>query len=367
MSSISPVSSRPTFATTGVSAPSEAATPRLQRAEARQPDQGMALKKMLSSDGFDAPGGLKGGQLEATVKMLTQVAELLAQSVKMLGSELSGGAQGLSGAGGAAQCGVPDLGGDAGADLGGVPDLGGDLGGVPDLAGAEGGDPALAAEAGAAPAAAQAAQAAQAPAAAAPTSAPEAPSEAKAVSGSNGAPKGERTMTFTNDGKSDMTINFTPNAGEKEIPPLTLKPGETTTVDFPEGWCGNFRSANGDGKNATLGEVKFNGGGNQTFYDVSYIEGANAAMTIAPDSGGKVSGTMDNLLASAPDSIKAKDDAGNVYGIKKTTTSNVVDQGVVDYYRQKVGADQGYVIPWDDASTLGTSSSNLTVHLKDLE
>jgi hypothetical protein len=59
-------------------------------------------------------------------------------------------------------------------------------------------------------------------------------------------------------------------------------------------------------------------------------------------------------VASAPDSIK------------KTTTSNVQDPQVVDYFRKQVGADQGYVIPTDDASTLGTSDTHLNVHLKNV-
>jgi hypothetical protein len=126
----------------------------------------------------------------------------------------------------------------------------------------------------------------------------------------------------------------------------------------------NFRSSSGDGAAATLGEVKFDGSGGQTYYDVSYIEGDNASMTIQPESGGKKSGTEKDLLASAPDSIKARDANGHVYGIKKTTTSNVQDPSVVDFYRKHVGADEGYVIPTDDASTLATKDSHLVVHMK---
>jgi len=254
------------------------------------PQQGSALKRLLMSDGFDSPANAtQAGGVEATVRMLTQMTELLAKSVRMLASE---------------------------------------LGGAPSNA---------------------------------PVAAPEAASAPK------GAQKGERTMTFTNDGDSPMTVQFTPNAGDKAIASRTLKPGETQTVAFPDGWSGNFRSTAGDGKAATLGEVKFNGGGNQTYYDVSYIEGANAAMTIQPESGGRKSGTTEDLLASAPDSIKSKDGSGQTYGIRKTTTSNVQDPEVVDYYRKHVGADQGYVIPTDDASTLGTGDSHLVVHMKNLK
>ena len=185
------------------------------------------------------------------------------------------------------------------------------------------------------------------------------------ASGSKANPNAN-TMDFTNDGTKPMEIKFTPNAGGQPIDSITLQPGESMTKEFPDGWSGNFRSSSGDGAAATLGEVAFNGGSNNTYYDVSYIEGNNASMTIAPESGGRVSGTMDNLVANAPDSIKAKDGSGNAYGIKKTTTSDVQDQSVVDYYRKNVGEGQGYVVPKDDASTLGTSDKHLTVHLKDV-
>ncbi|MFP2933212.1 SDR family NAD(P)-dependent oxidoreductase, partial [Pyxidicoccus sp. 3LG] len=175
------------------------------------------------------------------------------------------------------------------------------------------------------------------------------------------------TMTFSNDGTKPMTLQFTPNAGEKPVDSVTLAPGEKRTVEFPKGWSGNFRDTAGDGTAATLGEVKFDGGHGQTYYDVSYIEGHNASMTIQPRSGGRTSGTLENLVASAPDSIKAKDANGAAYGIKKTTTANVQDPQVVDYFRKKVGADQGYVIPTDDASTLGTRDTHLDVRLKNVD
>lgn len=304
---------------------------------AQQP--GAALRRLLMSDGFDGPvsagkvGGVgKAGGLDSTVKMLSQMTELLTKATQLLASQLGQGVQGVQGA--------------AAPQKGGMP--------APSAPGA-------------------AAAGSPAPSAAAGTpapSAPAAPGVAKAAGpdpvGQKGSEMGKRTMTFVNDGTSPMNIQFTPNAGEKPVDGVTLKPGETKTVAFPDGWSGNFRSTAGDGKNATLGEVKFDGGGDNTYYDVSYIEGANAAMTIAPESGGRVSGTMDNLLSGAPEAIKARDGNGQVYGLKKTTTSNVQDGAVVDYYRKHVGADQGYVIPTDDASTLGSKSSNLVVHMKNL-
>ncbi|OJT24528.1 hypothetical protein BO221_15370 [Archangium sp. Cb G35] len=284
-------------------------------------------RQMFGADGFDSPlsakkaGGLEAGGLEAMVQELARMMQELSKAAELLGGE--GGASGQ-----------------------GLPALQAPAKGVEGASGA-----------GAGPQAAPAVAGPQAPAKGV---------EGASGAGAPGAAKGGNTMTFTNDGTSPMTVNFTPNAGDKAIDSVTLKPGEARTVEFPQGWSGNFRSTAGDGAAATLGEVKFNGGDNQTYYDVSYIEGTNASMTIEPEGGGRKSGTMENLLASAPDSVKAKTADGSVYGIKKTTTSNVQDQGVVDFYRKHVGADQGYVIPTDDASTLATKGSHLVVRMKDL-
>lgn len=191
-------------------------------------------------------------------------------------------------------------------------------------------------------------------------------SSSQAVNSNTALDPAKNSLTFENKGDKPMTIAFTPNAdGSARPDDLTLQPGETKTQNFEANWSGNFRSTAGDGANATLGEVKFDGGSGQTYYDVSYIEGNNAAMTIGPAKGdGRVSGTLDDLVSNAPDGIKAKDADGNVYGLKKSTTSNQQDAAVVDYYRQHVAADKGYVIPSDDASTLGSSTKNLKVELK---
>jgi hypothetical protein len=284
------------------------------------------FQSLFKADGFD-PSSTGGTQ-----DLGQQLQELL-QTVSQLTDLLNGG---------------------EGAGEEGVPELGGPSGGAP-------------APKQAAPAPQQAAPAPQ-QAAPAPAAGPETQKAGgpQAPTGNNPTGGAGNTMDFTNDGDKPMTIKFTPNAGGQEIPPLTLQPGESMRQEFPQGWNGNFRSAEGDGANVTLGEVAFNGGGNNTYYDVSYIEGNNASMTIAPESGGRTSGTLDNLVKDAPDSIKARTADGEVYGIKKTTSAEVRDASIVDYYRGKVGADEGYVDPKDDLSTLGTSDTHLEVHLKNV-
>lgn len=335
---------------------------------------------LFQKDGFESAGSLKSAEgLQQLVKMLASQVQELAQALgadkagpgklgeadvmkPRVGGVRSPGAQGegapsLDGFEGPRKAGLSSFGGGV-PDLGssfdpGLSELGPEAIGVPDL-GAETsipdsmlppmpGAPTQQSALGATPV--DASQKAAQP---------------------NGVKKDGNTLTLNNDGDKPMTVNFTPNAGEKAVDSVTLQPGENRTVKFPEGWSGNFRTDTGDGKNATLGEVKFNGGHGQTYYDVSYIEGHNTAMTMAPESGGRKSGTLDNLLASAPDAVKAKGPDGSAYGIKKTTTSDVQDPSVVDFFRKHVGADQGYVIPKDDASTLGSGDSNLVVHLKNL-
>ncbi|RKG90532.1 hypothetical protein [Corallococcus terminator] len=325
--------------------------------------KGGALQGLLQQDGFDAVGGAAKGGMEKLGQMLA--LQVLGELSKILGGEGLGGAQGPQGASGNTGVVGPNgsqmgLGADS-FDGGGVPDLGAegaDFGGEQPAALPQPQQEAVAGDAAPAPV--------QTPAPAPAAQKEPAVAGPQGASQSQGASKGKNTMTLVNDGTTPMKVNFTPNAGDKAVDSVTLKPGETQTVQFPDGWSGNFRSDAGDGKNATLGEVKFDGGHGNTYYDVSYIEGHNASMTMQPESGGRLSGTMKNLLDSAPDSVKAKGTDGQAYGIKKSTTSNVQDSEVVDFFRKHVGADQGYVIPTDDASTLGSNDSNLVVHMKNL-
>ncbi|QRO01741.1 hypothetical protein JRI60_23305 [Archangium violaceum] len=341
---LSPISRSPVFSpsipsTTGTESVSSCQGKGVSALQSSQ--QSNPLEQLFQADGFDSPlSATKAGGVAEMDQLLNQVAQQLVTLCK----DLLGG-----------------LNGDATGDSLSIP--GGE---VPEIGGVDSGAPGLQSLLQGAPQASAAPSAPVAPSAPAAPSAQVSKPEGASSAGGPSSSKQGNTMTFTNDGKSPMTIKFTPNAGDKEVAPVTLQPGKSQTVEFPQGWSGNFRSTSGDGAAATLGEVKFNGGGNQTYYDVSYIEGDNAAMTIKPQSGGKLSGTMDNLLASAPDSVKARNADGSVYGIKKTTTSNVQDPGVVDFYRKHVGADQGYVIPTDDLSTLGTSDTHLDVHLRDL-
>jgi hypothetical protein len=302
-------------------APPPGSTPEIPQSQPN-PYQGA-----FNADGFDSLASKTPGLSELT-EQLGQMMEAILQFSNLASGEQGAGSEG-----------VPELGGASGA---GAPTNPGQPPAIPET------------------------QQAFAPPPAGETQTPPSTQAPPSTSGNNPTGGSGNTMDFTNDGDKPMTVNFTPNAGGQQIPPMTLQPGESVRQEFPQGWNGNFRTTDGDGANATLGEVAFNGGGNNTYYDVSYIEGNNANMTITPESGGKTSGTMDNLVADAPDSIKARTADGQVYGIKKTTTSEVRDPEIVNYYRGKVAGDEGYVDPKDDASTLGTSDTHLEVHLKNV-
>ncbi|KAI6783024.1 uncharacterized protein J7T54_002186 [Emericellopsis cladophorae] len=73
------------------------------------------------------------------------------------------------------------------------------------------------------------------------------------------------------------TIYFTSNEERFPMEPVTVSSAEKTTVEFADGYVGNFYAVpEGDGpQDAMLGEVKFGGWGEMTYFDVSAIVNAN--------------------------------------------------------------------------------------------
>lgn len=170
----------------------------------------------------------------------------------------------------------------------------------------------------------------------------------------------DRKISFVNDGTEPMTLKFTPGAGEAAMPDMVIPPGQSSTVQFPEGWSGNVRSTKGDGP-ATLLELTFDK--DKTWANVSHIDGSNAGMTIQNPGDPVKTGKMTNLLDGAPDSLLAKDAEGKAYGIKASTVNNVTDQNVVDYLGSKIPVGAGYKYPTDDLSTTSFPTSNMVVHM----
>lgn len=80
-------------------------------------------------------------------------------------------------------------------------------------------------------------------------------------------------VQFVNQDSTTRTIKFTPNSGLESIDPLTLEGGATQQQVFPQGWIGNFYSINEGAEDVPgiLGEVRFNGFADATYFDVSSI------------------------------------------------------------------------------------------------
>jgi hypothetical protein len=204
------------------------------------------------------------------------------------------------------------------------------------------------------------------PAVSAPASAAPPTSEAPPYSAvADPASGGGNQITFINDGAKPMHLVFTPNAGQAQIPDLVLQPSESRTVTFPAGWSGNWHSTAGAGNAYSLGEVAFQAYNGLTFYDDSRIEGSNMGQTLMPARGGRLTGTLDNLLDGAPPEVLAVNTQGQVYGIRKSTVNDIQDPEVVSYLDRRIPLGTGYTYPTDDASTAGTEDTHLIVHMKD--
>jgi len=80
-------------------------------------------------------------------------------------------------------------------------------------------------------------------------------------------------MFVNQDTTTTKHIVFTANAGLPPVDTLVLRPGETTTQNFPDSWIGNFYSYDQGSANVPgmLGEVRFNGYVGDTYYDISSI------------------------------------------------------------------------------------------------
>lgn len=82
------------------------------------------------------------------------------------------------------------------------------------------------------------------------------------------------TIEFVNQDTVSRTVYFTPSAGKASIPSITLGGDKnTTSVDFPTGWIGNWYSVSKGSKNVPgmLGEIAWNGWGGNHYFDISAI------------------------------------------------------------------------------------------------
>jgi hypothetical protein len=113
----------------------------------------------------------------------------------------------------------------------------------------------------------------------------------------------------------DRTIVFVAQSDNQPIPEMQLKGGETKTVTFPEGWIGNFYALRPEDPkvDGMLGELRFNGDGDKTFFDVSAIVNPNDHHNVKilrpKQSGSPESGCQTFPCANAynlPDDVQTK-------------------------------------------------------------
>jgi hypothetical protein len=78
---------------------------------------------------------------------------------------------------------------------------------------------------------------------------------------------------FVNQDATERTIIFTPNTGLATIPKITIAGLATANQTFPNEWIGNFYSVSKGAKDVPgmLGELRFNGFADATYFDVSAI------------------------------------------------------------------------------------------------
>ena len=84
---------------------------------------------------------------------------------------------------------------------------------------------------------------------------------------------GPNAVHFVNQGSEKRTIYFTAQEGLPTINKLTIKGHKTANQTFPTGWIGNFYSVSKGAANVPgmLGELRFDGYGGATYFDVSAI------------------------------------------------------------------------------------------------
>lgn len=138
----------------------------------------------------------------------------------------------------------------------------------------------------------------------------------------------ENFVQFVNQAAEDKNIIFTANAGLESLETLILPGYASANQTFPEGWIGNFYSHDADKPNipGMLGEVRFNGFADATYFDISSI--------VNPED-------TEGIKMLFPFGANTKDLSTAVSGCQTTPCSNQYNV-------------------WDDIATLSTPGTSLT-------
>jgi hypothetical protein len=156
-----------------------------------------------------------------------------------------------------------------------------------------------------------------------------------------------------------ILTNPTPDSPNKESKKITIKPGETVTVEMPQGWAGRISKYTGDGTKSTLNEVTFDGHGGQMFYDQSVIDGYNGPVTMTPTNA-KTSGngrpvtvgSKKDITHGAPTGMKITNPDGSICldGVAPVG-DNASKPENQKYYLDALGEGTAYTYPKDDVTS----------------
>ena len=114
---------------------------------------------------------------------------------------------------------------------------------------------------------------------------------------------------------------------------------------------------------ATWAEIRFNGWQDMTFFDISLIRGFNGAMVFSTVDGRRRTGFTNDLRPGAPSKYRVKDSNG--YDVLEPTEpyTGGRNHDLVSYYRRKVSKGNGYIVPDDHASSLGTTDKQINLDI----
>jgi hypothetical protein len=141
------------------------------------------------------------------------------------------------------------------------------------------------------------------------------------------APTSDSTITVKNNCNSQIQVNQLTNDQGNNVA-SSLAAGSSTQFSVPTNWGGRIWAREGCtgstdchvGAPASLAEFLLKGAAGKDFYDVSFVDGYNLPISIAPNSGtanGYDCGAPAcSSLPNCPEELQDKDSKGNVIGCK---------------------------------------------------
>lgn len=143
-----------------------------------------------------------------------------------------------------------------------------------------------------------------------------------------GAPTDSVSITVKNNCKKTIQVNQLTNDQASSGKSSNLAAGSSTTISVASNWGGRIWAREGcsgssdcqPGVAASLAEFLMSGAAGKDYYDVSFVDGFNLPISIAPKSGTasgyECGAPACNDLPTCPSELQEKDSNGNVVGCK---------------------------------------------------